>query len=58
MARHLQQEIEKLKGKLLALVANAKDAVEKAVSPSTNATPVSHRPSSRATRKSTAPRWT
>ena len=31
MARHLQQEIEKLKGKLLALVANAKDAVEKAV---------------------------
>jgi phosphate transport system protein len=31
MARHLQQDIEKLKGKLLALVANAKDAVEKAV---------------------------
>ena len=31
MARHLQQEIEKLKTKLLALVANAKNAVEKAV---------------------------
>jgi len=31
MARHLQQEIEKLKNKLLALVANAKHAVEKAV---------------------------
>jgi phosphate transport system protein len=31
MARHLQQEIEKLKSKLLTLAANAKDAVEKAV---------------------------
>ena len=31
MARHLQQEIEKLKTKLLALVANARNAVEKAV---------------------------
>jgi phosphate transport system protein len=31
MARHLQQEIEKLKGNLVALAANAKDAVEKAV---------------------------
>jgi phosphate transport system protein len=31
MARHLQQEIEKLKSKLLTLATNAKDAVEKAV---------------------------
>ena len=31
MARHLQQEIEKLKSKLLTLAANAKDAVVKAV---------------------------
>jgi phosphate transport system protein len=31
MSRHLQQEIEKLKSKLLALVATAKDAVDKAV---------------------------
>lgn len=31
MSRHLQQEIEKLKTKLLALVATTQDAVEKAV---------------------------